>query len=162
VLCSVGINLANQLHYIRKANESKGKPVPEARLPLMAIGGFLFTGGLFWFGWRAVPKYSWAAPTVAAGFFGAGFVVDFQQCINFLVDTYGVYTASATATNTFLRSIIAAALPLAAKPLIHDLGVGPAMSILGGIVTLALPVPFIFMRYGLRLRRMSKFAPVGD
>jgi MFS family permease len=160
VLVSVGINLANQPYYIRKLDEAKGKPVPEARLPPMAIGGFLFTAGLFWFGWTAEPRFSWVVPTVAAGFFGAGFVVIFQQCINFLVDTYGEYAASATAANTFLRSILAAALPLAAKPLFHNLGVGPAMSILGGIAALALPVPFIFMRYGVALRRMSKFAPV--
>ena len=122
----------------------------------------MFTGGLFWFGWTAEPKFSWAVPTVAAGFFGAGFVVVFQQCINFLVDTYGEYAASATAANTFLRSILAAALPLAAKPLFRNLGVGPAMSLLGGIAALALPAPFIFMRYGVTLRRMSRFAPVKD
>jgi hypothetical protein len=44
----------------------------------------------------------------------------------------------------------------------NNLGVGPAMSILGGIACLALPVPFIFMKYGLKLRRMSRFAPVDD
>lgn len=44
----------------------------------------------------------------------------------------------------------------------NNLGVGPAMSILGGVATIVIPVPFIFMKYGLRLRRMSKFAPVED
>jgi len=28
------------------------------------------------------------------------------------------------------------------------------------VATLAIPVPFLFMRYGLTLRKMSKFAPV--
>ncbi len=162
VLCSVCINLANQPYYVRKLTEAKGKPVPEARLRPMVVGGFLFTTGLFWFGWTAEPRYSWVVPTVAAGLFGCGFVAIFQQCINFLVDTYGEYAASATAANTFLRSILAAALPLAANPLFHNLGVGPAMSILGGVAALALPVPFVFMRYGVALRRMSKFAPVKD
>ena len=140
VLCSVGINLANQPHYIRKVVESKGSLAP------MAIGGFLFTGGLFWFRWTAEPTSSWVVPTVVAGVFGGGFVVVFQQCINFLVDTYGEYAASATAAN----------------PLFHNLGVVPGMSIYGGIAALALPVPFIFMKYGVVLRSMSKFAPVGD
>ena len=36
------------------------------------------------------------------------------------------------------------------------------MSVLGGVAALALPVPFIFMKYGLKLRKMSKFAPVED
>jgi hypothetical protein len=162
VPCSVGIILTNQPYYIRKVEESRDKPVSEARLPPIAIGGFLFTGGLFWFGWTAERMFLWVVPIVAAGFFGGGFVVVFQQCINFLVDTYGEYAATATAANTFLRSILAAALPLAANPLFHNLGVGPGVSIHGGIAALALPVPFIFMKDGVVLRRMSKFAPVGD
>ena len=51
---------------------------------------------------------------------------------------------------------------MAAKSMFHTLGVGPAMSILGGVATLALHVPILFMRYGLKLRKMSKFAPVVD
>lgn len=42
----------------------------------------------------------------------------------------------------------------------RHLGVGPAGSILGAVAALAVPVPFIFMRYGLKLRQMSKFAPI--
>lgn len=44
----------------------------------------------------------------------------------------------------------------------HNLGVGPAMSILGAIACLALPVPLLFMKYGIRLRKMSKFVQVED
>ena len=162
VLSAVVINLANQPRYIRIVDQNGGKPVPEARLPPMIIGGILFAIGLFWFGWTADPRFSWALPTVAAGFIGAGFNVIFQQCINFLVDTYGLYAASAVSANTFLRSLLAAAFPLVAKPMFHNLGVGPAMSLLGGIACLALPAPLIFMKYGARLRGMSKFAPVVD
>lgn len=162
VLTAVVINLANQPRYIRLVNENGGKPVPEGRLLPMVFGGVLFAAGLFWFGWTSGPEFHWILPVVAAGFIGAGFNVIFQQCINFLVDTYVVYAASATAANTFLRSLLATAFPLVAKPMFNNLGVGPAMSILGGIACLALPVPFIFMKYGLKLRRMSRFAPVDD
>ncbi len=162
VLCAVFINLANQPRYIRIVDANNGKPVPEARLLPMVVGGVLFAVGLFWFGWTADPKYHWALPTVATGFIGAGFNIIFQQCINFLIDVYQLYAASAVSANTFLRSLLAAAFPLIAKPMFNNLGVAPAMSILGGVACLALPVPFIFMKYGLKLRRMSKFAPVED
>lgn len=76
------------------------------------------------------------------------------------MDVYGLYAASATAANTFLRSILAAGLPLAARPMYHNLGVGPATSVLGAVAAAMLPVPFIFMRYGLFLRKKSNFAPV--
>ena len=50
-------------------------------------------------------------------------------------------------------------LPLAARPMFLQMGVGPATSVLGGIACLALPVPFLFMKFGVRLRKLSKFAP---
>lgn len=115
VITAVGINLANQPRYIRAVENNKGRAVPEARLPPMFIGGWLFVIGLFWFGWTANPKIHWIVPTIATCFIGAGFNVIFQQCINFLVDTYGLYAASAVSANTVLRSFMAAGLPLAAR-----------------------------------------------
>lgn len=70
---AVLINLGNQPRYARILDAAKGKPVPEARLAPMAIGGFLFAIGLFWFGWTATPKISWISPVFAAAFIGAGF-----------------------------------------------------------------------------------------
>lgn len=159
---AVAINLGNQPRYIRILKANGGKAVPEARLPPLAIGAFLFAIGLFWFGWTAGPTIPWPASVCAGIFIGAGFNAIFQQCINFLIDTYTIYAASAVSANTFLRSILAAALPLVARPMFHNLGVGPAMSILGGIATLAIPVPFLFMRYGKALRKKSKFAPFDE
>ncbi|KAK3651112.1 hypothetical protein LTR56_005876 [Elasticomyces elasticus] len=156
VLFAVGINLANQPRYARIVAQNKGRAVPEARLPPMLIGGFLFTLGLFWFGWTADPKFHWSIPTIATAFIGAGFNVIFQQCINFLVDTYSLYAASAVSANTFLRSLFAFGLPLAARPMFHAMGVGPACSVLGGVACLALPVPLLFMKYGLKLRKMTR------
>ncbi|KAK6441553.1 hypothetical protein LTR95_002225 [Oleoguttula sp. CCFEE 5521] len=160
VISAMGINLGNQPRYSRIVAANKGRAVPEARLPPMVLGGILFVIGIFWFGWTADPRFHWAIPTVATVFIGAGFNVIFQQCINFLVDTYALYAASAVSANTVLRSLMACALPLVARPMFLTLGVGPACSVLGAVAILALPVPFIFMKYGLRLRKMSKFAPV--
>ncbi|KAK3052232.1 hypothetical protein LTR09_006824 [Extremus antarcticus] len=162
VIASMGINIGNQPYYIRAVANNKGRAVPEARLPPMILGGWLFVIGLFWFGWTASPKIHWAVPTVATTFIGGGFNTIFQQCINYLVDVYGPYAASAVAANTILRSLMACALPLAAKPMFHTLGVGPGASVLGGVAALALPVPWLFRRYGLKLRKMSKFTPVVD
>ncbi|KAK5088392.1 hypothetical protein LTR05_002610 [Lithohypha guttulata] len=160
VLFALVINLGNQPRYIRKVRESNGKPVPEARLPPMAIGGVVFTIGLFCFGWTGTRNISVWAPLTFTLLIGAGFNSIFQQCINFLVDTYGLYAASATAANTFLRSLMACGLPLAVRPMFAALGVGPGMSVLGAVAAVAIPVPFLFMKYGHNLRQRSRFTPV--
>jgi hypothetical protein len=178
VFCAMFVNLANQPRYARLVDAAGGKPVPEARCAPMAIGGIVFAIGLFWFGWTANPKIHcksatqlrltvliWmlgVVPVLAAVFIGAGFNIIFQQCINFLIDTYRLYAASATSANTLLRSALAASFPLVATPMFHTLGVGPAMSLVGGIAVIAIPVPFLFMKYGLTLRKLSKFAPIDD
>jgi MFS family permease len=162
VIAALVINIGNQPRYTRLSRAASGQPIPEARCPPMIAGGVIFFIGLFWFGWTASPSHSWVLPVIATAFIGAGFNSIFQQCINFLVDTYGMYAASATAANTFLRSIFASGLPLAARPMIRSIGIGPAMSILGAVAVLAVPVPFLFMKYGLTLRKMSRFAPVPD
>ncbi|PWY86778.1 MFS general substrate transporter [Aspergillus heteromorphus CBS 117.55] len=160
VMCALAINFANQAWYAKAMRKNSGKPVPEARLPPTIIGGVFLPLGFFWFGWTAAPRYPWILPTIAGGFIGAGFNIIFQQCLNYLIDTYGPCAASAIAANTMLRSLLAAGIPLAAKPMFNNLGVGPAASLLGGIACLALPIPLIFMKYGPALRRKSAFAPV--
>ncbi|ERS96712.1 bicyclomycin resistance protein [Sporothrix schenckii 1099-18] len=163
---AVGINIANQPLYTRAmARQGDGRAVPEARLPPIVLGGLLFSAGFFWFGWTAEGPgrdpdhwYHWAVPTVAGGFIGCGFNVVFQQCLNYLVDSYGPYAASATSANTVLRSLLACGLPLAARPMFTRLGVGPAASLLGAVSALALPAPIVFRVYGPRLRARSKFA----
>ncbi|KAH8899881.1 MFS general substrate transporter [Thozetella sp. PMI_491] len=161
VLFTTVINLAYQPSYIRAVRAANGQPVPEARLLPVALGGFLFTIGMFWFAWTASPEQcaSWVPSVIALAFIGAGFNAIFQNSLNFLVDTYGIYAASSTAANTFLRSVLAAGLPLAAHPMIAGMKTGPAMSVLAAVSLILIPVPFVFMRYGKDLRKKSRFAP---
>lgn len=67
VVAAVPINLLNQPRYKRAMKKNNNRPVPEARLPPMIIGGVLLSGGLFLFGWTAAPKYHWILPTIGGG-----------------------------------------------------------------------------------------------
>ncbi|KAE8385193.1 major facilitator superfamily domain-containing protein [Aspergillus alliaceus] len=162
VSCAALVNFLNQPRYKRAIQKNNGKPVPKARLPPIFIGGILLTGGLFWFGWTVATRYPWPLPVVGGGLIGTGFTIVFQQCLNFLVDAYGPYAASAVSANTILRSILACALPMAARPMFENLGIAPASSLLGGISCLALPVPFLLMKYGAVLRKKSRFIPLPE
>jgi DHA1 family multidrug resistance protein-like MFS transporter len=152
------INAYNQLLYNKAYHAAHNRAVPESRLPPMMLGGVLFAAGQFVTGWTATPSIHWAAPCVGLVMLGTGFFTIFQAALNYLVDTFAAYAASAVAANTFLRSCFALAFPLVVAPMYHNIGVGPASSITGGFAALLVPVPFVFWVFGKRIRRASKWS----
>ncbi|BGP00348.1 hypothetical protein NBRC10513v2_004573 [Rhodotorula toruloides] len=136
--------------------DKHGSAPPEMRLGPMMVGGIVFPVGFFLLGWAPV-----AGKIVGLAFVGVAFLLIFQAGVNYLIDAYLQYSASAIAANTFLRSIFASALPLIAMPLFHNLGVGFACTLLGCIAAVLGVVPFAFYHYGPQLRGMSSFAKAG-
>lgn len=153
-----GINIYNQFIYNKHYHRAGNKAVPEKRLPPMMLGSFLFCASQFLIGWTAEPGVSWVAPCIGLIMLGTGFFTIFQAALNYLVDTFQIYAASAIGANTFLRSCVAGALPLVVGPLYHNLGVGPGSSITGGFAAILIPVPFAFYFYGKKLRAASKWS----
>jgi hypothetical protein len=70
----------------------------------------------------------------------------------YLVDTYTRYSASALAANTILRSVVGAVLPLAGQPMYDALGLGWGNSVLAFVALTFIPVPWLFFKYGEKLR----------
>ncbi len=124
------------------------RAVPEKRLPPMMFGSVLFCGGQFLTGWTANENIHWIVPCIGLVMLGTGFFTIFQAALNYLVDTFQQYAASAVAANTFLRSCFAGAFPLVVGPLYHNIGVGPGSSITGGFAALLIPVPYVFYIQG--------------
>jgi hypothetical protein len=151
-------NIYNQFRYNKAYHAAGKRAVPEMRLPPMILGSFLFCGSQFLVGWTSQPATTWVGPCIGLVMLGMGFVTIFQAALNYLVDTFQAYAASAIGANTFLRSCVAAALPLVVGPLYHNLGVGPGSSITGGFAGLLIPVPMAFYLYGARLRAASKWS----
>lgn len=85
----------------------------------------------------------------------------FLQSLNYLVDAYLMFAASAIAGNTFLRSLCGAAFPLFARQMFDGMGIQYASTLLGCVAAVLAPIPFIFYRYGSRIRAKSAFAPTG-
>jgi len=82
----------------------------------------------------------------------------FVAYLNYLVDVYLAYAASAVAANTILRSAVGAAAPLFTNRMFDRLGVGPGGSLVGGVAALLAIIPFAFHRWGHRIRARSRFA----
>ncbi|KAI0161540.1 major facilitator superfamily transporter [Xylariaceae sp. FL1272] len=152
--------LATQPAYQRKLAANNGIPVPEWRLPIIIVGGVAFTGGIFWFGWSGYQQSThWAVPAASGLLTGFGLLSIFLQALNYLVDAYLVFAASAIAGNTFLRSLFGAGFPLFATYLFNGLGINYASTLLGVIAAVLVPIPVLFWKYGARLRQKSQYAP---
>jgi DHA1 family multidrug resistance protein-like MFS transporter len=83
----------------------------------------------------------------------------FLQSLNYLVDAYLMFAASAIAANTFLRSLCGAGFPLFATYMFKGMGIQWASTMLGCIAALLVPVPIWFYLKGAKIREKSKFAP---
>jgi hypothetical protein len=83
----------------------------------------------------------------------------FVGFLNYLVDVYQMYAASAVAANTIARSACGAAAPLFTSQMFAALGVGGGGSLIAGVATLLAGIPFLFYKYGKQIRMRSKFAP---
>ncbi|KAK8234821.1 major facilitator superfamily domain-containing protein [Phyllosticta capitalensis] len=128
------------------------------RLPLACIAGPFLVGSLFWAGWTAQPgKIHWIVPILAGIPYGIGYLLIFMAILNYLVDAYETFSASAMAASGTARSIFGAALPFAARPMYENLGVGWACSVLGFIMLAMCGIPFVFIKYGDEIRANSAF-----
>ncbi|TIA26186.1 hypothetical protein D6C81_01022 [Aureobasidium pullulans] len=83
----------------------------------------------------------------------------FLQCLNYLIDSYLMFAASAIAANTFLRSLCGAGFPLFATYMIEGMGIQWAGTLLGLFAFCLVPLPIWFYLRGAQIRSKSSFAP---
>ncbi|KAK9471299.1 major facilitator superfamily domain-containing protein [Dipodascopsis tothii] len=155
------IVLAFEPYTFRKIEANGGLPVPEVRLLPTIIGGISFTIGLFWLTWAGnyPDKVHWIVPTLAGIFAGIGLISIFLSAINYIIESYLMFAASAMAANTFFRSSFGAGFPLFARAMFNNLGINWAGTLLGCLALVLVPVPVCFYLWGHKLRKASKYAP---
>ncbi|PIB02838.1 putative MFS-type transporter [Cercospora beticola] len=139
-----------------KKDPETDRPYPEAMVSVVCIASILIPVGEIWFSWTCTPdKAHWIVPILAGIPFGAGNGGVFIYASNYLVQSYGIYAASALAGNAVLRSIMGATLPLAGPSLYATLGPNWAGTLLGLLEVACIPIPFIFYKYGHKIREKS-------
>ncbi|KAM3429288.1 hypothetical protein NHJ13734_008228 [Beauveria thailandica] len=158
IFFAAAVNIYNNKYYFKKFKANGNKAVPEARLPPMMIGGFAFTAGLFVFGWTSSPHINYWPSIVGIALTGFGFTTIFQAALNYLVDTFTRFSASAVAANTFLRSMLAGAFPLFILPMYHNIGVAWGTTVFACFAALLIPVPFLFFVWGKAIRARGKWS----
>ncbi|WWC69887.1 uncharacterized protein I206_103830 [Kwoniella pini CBS 10737] len=154
-------NILNPLgnYWYRKASIPGKTTPPESRLPLACISAILFPIGLIWFAWTSAPPIHWIWSILACIPFGIGFFWMFNSVVNYIIDSYTLYSASALASLAVLRCLFGAAFPLFAVNMYRNLGLHIAGTIVAILAIICAPLPFLFYRYGPYLRRKSRYAP---
>ncbi|KAE8352449.1 major facilitator superfamily domain-containing protein [Aspergillus coremiiformis] len=139
-----------------KVDPETGKVPPEAMVSIVCICAILIPAGELWFAWTCVPaSIHWIVPILAGIPFGAGNTGVFIYASNYLSYSYGVYAASAMAGNSVIRSILGGVMPLVGTYLYAGIGPNWSGTLLGLTEVAIIPIPFVFYKYGYKIRRKS-------
>ena len=157
-MCSPFVNK----HYLKMCEKHGGKPPAEARLIPMMLSCWFIPIGLFIFAWTSYPQLSWAGPAMGGFPVGFGFIFLYNSANNYLVDSYQHQAASALAAKTFIRSFWGAAVVLFTEQMYARLGDQWASTLLAFLSLACCAIPFLFWKFGARIRKRSKFAYGGD
>ncbi|KAJ5410067.1 uncharacterized protein N7487_004426 [Penicillium crustosum] len=153
----INLKLVDRIYKTLKArNNGVGKP--EYRMPSLAVGSFISTIGLFWYGW-SIGHTHWIMPNIGALLFTAGTISCLQGMQTYIVDSYETYAASAMAACAILRSLCGFGFPLFAPYMYSSLGYGWGTSVLAFItIAIGWSAPFAFYFFGPKLRAISRYA----
>ncbi|KAK4196978.1 putative transporter [Triangularia verruculosa] len=156
--CSPWVNK----HYLTLVAKHNGKPPAEARLIPMMLSCWLIPIGMFIFAWSSYPHLTWVGPCLAGLPVGFGFIFLYNAANNYLVDSYQHQAASALAAKTFIRSFWGAGVVLFTEQMYDRMGDQWASSFLAFLALACCAIPFLFWKFGARIRKRSKYAYGGD
>ena len=133
---------------------------PEFDLWFAMLGAPTIPISLFWMGWTAYPFISPWSSLAASVLFGYGVLCVFIGCYQYIIDSYEFFSASALASVTFIRYVVAGGMVEAAIPTYERLGVPDTLTILASLSAVLVPVPYAFHRWGTRIRARSRYTVV--
>ncbi|KAF1344909.1 putative MFS multidrug transporter [Delphinella strobiligena] len=147
-------------HVFRRHRSNRTRITPESKISSFALACPALALGLWLFAWTVPPRTNVPWPVSAIGLALIGFALnDFSYVLfGYVTDSYGQYAASGVAAISLTRTLAAAVFPLFSYQMFDGLGPNVAASILAGVATLFAFTPILFLRYGERLRGVSKWA----
>lgn len=110
------------------------------------------------FAWTSFPSVHWIVPIIASAFFGAGIYIIILAILNYVVDSYQTYSASALAGVILVRNLVGAGFPLFAKQMYENLGLEWASTLLAFLSIVMCPIPWVFFYKGEEIRKRSPWA----
>jgi MFS family permease len=143
--------------YVSLGKSRGGTLIPEDRLPFMIGGAVVLPVVVALYG--LVPSAHWAAwlLLVAVAMLGFIMIMIWVPLASYIVDSFGLYSASAMTGLLIARCLGGTLLPLTIPPLTDALGLGYGFLVLASICLALIPFPAVVMRYGLHWRHNSVY-----
>lgn len=116
-------------------------------------GAIIIPTSLLFYGWTSEKHLHWILPDLGIALFGAGIILSTQAMQAYVMDSFPVHIASASAASQLLRSIAGFTFPLFAPSMYKGLGYGWGNSVLAlGFLVVGWPAPWVLWRFGAVLR----------
>ncbi|KAF7943857.1 uncharacterized protein EAE97_005927 [Botrytis byssoidea] len=141
--------------YLRTKNNNQSHP--EFRMPLTIISGCILPISIALFGWTAAKGWPVAFLLFLIGLQGFAILTGMVPLMAYVVDAFGLYSASALTAVLITRCLTSTFLPLMVGPLTDRLGYGWGFMIVSGVCLVVAPVPWLVMRYGEKWRQYSAY-----
>lgn len=122
----------------------------------------MYAVSIFLLAWSARKSISWLIPASSGFWFGLGMELTYIALLNYVTDRYVRYAASAMAAANMVKSLFGAVMPLCWGPLVKEVGVKVATSLLGGLCAGLAVVPVVFFVWGGRIGRRGGFCEKED
>ncbi|KAF2737476.1 MFS general substrate transporter [Polyplosphaeria fusca] len=144
--------------------DEKGKLIflPEDRMRENAwIAAVMWPTALIWYGWSAGHGVFWLCPMIANFFFGVGSMLIFSVATTMLTEFMPKRASAGIAINNFVRNFFSFTGAVVAEILIHALGNGWIMTILGVWSLASGAVVIVLMKRKGQVWRQKMVADLG-
>lgn len=149
----------DNVRYVKPLERFSPARIPsEARLLGCCIGSISIVTGLCWFALTNGPEFHWAVSVAAGVPFGFGVVLVTIGSTNYLGDAYTIFAASALTVFICARAVLATPFPLFVRAMFARLRTNWGSAVLALLALACAPFPFVFYRYGDRVRARCRYA----
>jgi hypothetical protein len=143
--------------YVKMRTANNGIALPEHRMPLVIASALLLPVSISFLGWTAEKQWPVAVLLFSVALLGFTLIIGMVPLMAYVVDAFGLYSASSLTAVLITRCLMGTFLPLAVAPLTDAFGYGGGFSVLAGGCVLLTPIPFVVMKYGADWRQSSPY-----
>lgn len=143
--------------YVMLGKSRDGGAIPEYRLPFLIGAAICLPIIVALYGGAPDAKLPVWVFLLSVTLLGFALIVIMIPLSSYVVDAFGVYSASAMTMVLIARCLTGTLLPLAIPPLTDALGLGYGFLVLAAVCVALLPLPIVVLRYGSRWRQYSVY-----